>query len=132
MDSTSNLTDMDAFGAGTGTSKLPNSSSPTPATNKHIRPAASDNDIQSKVSSGTKCTRLDNVTTNSSDGSAPPKEKKIPQFTVGYVSGGKPKAADYKDIVQALLRAMHEYESCIVSVSPYPDLANQSKWAKIC
>ena len=27
---------------------------------------------------------------------------------------------------------MNEYESCIVGVSPYPNLANQSKWAKIC
>ena len=134
MDSTSNLTDMDTFGAGTGTSKLPNSSSPaTPATNKRIRPAASDDDIQSKLSSGAKCARLDNVNINSSDGSAPPKEKKVPQFAVGYVSGGKPKAADYEDVVQALLlHAMHEYESCIVGVSPYPDSANQSKWAKIC
>jgi hypothetical protein len=61
------------------------------------------------------------------------KTSKILQFAVGYVSGGKPKAADYKDDMQALLlRAMHEYESRIVSVSPYPDLANQSKWAKIC
>ena len=76
MDSTSNLTDMDTFGAGTGTSELPNSSSPaTPATNKRIRPAASDDDIQSKLSSGAKRTRLDNVNINSSDGSAPLKEK---------------------------------------------------------
>jgi hypothetical protein len=82
MDSASNLTNMDTFGAGTGTSELLNSSSPaTPATNKCIRPAASDDDIQSKVSSGAKCTRLDNVNINSSDGSAPPKEKKILQFT---------------------------------------------------
>ncbi|KAF8236070.1 hypothetical protein L208DRAFT_1204063, partial [Tricholoma matsutake] len=45
----------------------------------------------------------------------------------------KPKAADYEDVVQALLlHAMHEYESHIVGVSPYPDSANQSKWAKIC
>ncbi|KAF8239563.1 hypothetical protein L208DRAFT_1468787, partial [Tricholoma matsutake] len=49
------------------------------------------------------------------------------------VNGGKPKAADYEDIVQALLlHAMHEYESCVVGISSYPDLANQSKWAKIC
>jgi hypothetical protein len=112
-------TDMDTFGAGSGTSEFPNSSNPaTPATNKHVRPAASDDDNQSKSSSGSKHARVDNVSSSSSDGSAPLKEKKILQFAVGYVNGGKPKAADYKDVVQALLLcAMHEYESCIVSVS---------------
>ena len=61
------------------------------------------------------------------------KKKKVLQFAVGYVSGGKPKAADYEDVVQALLlRAMHEYESRIVGVSPYPDSTIQSKWTKIC
>ena len=52
---------------------------------------------------------------------------------MGYVSGGKPKAADYEDVVQALLlHAMHEYGSRIVGVSPYPDSTIQSKWTKIC
>lgn len=134
MDGTSNFTDMDTFGAGSGTSEFPNSSNPaTPATNKRVRPAASDDDNQSESSSGSKRAWLDNVLSDSPDGSAPPKEKKIPQFAVGYVNGGKPKAADYEGVVQALLlRAMHEYESHIVGVSHYPDSANQSKWAKIC
>ena len=134
MDGTSIFTDTDTFGTGTGTSEFPHSSNPaTPATNKHVRPAASNDDIQSEASSGTKRARLDNVSSSSSDGSAPLKEKKILQFAVGYVNGGKPKAADYEDVVQALLlRAMHEYESRIIGVSPYPDSANQSKWAKIC
>ncbi|KAF8234205.1 hypothetical protein L208DRAFT_1054535, partial [Tricholoma matsutake] len=44
----------------------------------------------------------------------------------------KPKAADYEDVLQALLLpAMHD-ESHIVGIGPYTDLANQSKWAKIC
>ncbi|KAF8219802.1 hypothetical protein L208DRAFT_1337754 [Tricholoma matsutake] len=125
---------MDTFGAGSSTLEFPNYSNPaTPATNKCVRPAASDDDNQSESSSGSKCAWLDNVSSDSPDGSAPPKEKKIPQFAVGYVNGGKPKAADYEDVVQALLlHAMHEYESHIVGVSHYPDSANQSKWAKIC
>ena len=118
-----NFTDTDAFGIGTGTSEFPNSSNPvTPVTNKHVRLAASNDDIQSEASSDTKCARLGNVSFNSSD-------KKIAQFAVGYVNGGKPKAADYKNVMQALLlHAMHEYKSHIV----YPDSAIQSKWAKIC
>jgi hypothetical protein len=130
---TGTFTNTDTIGTGTSTSEFPNSSSPatpSPATSKHVR-TASDDDIQSEVSSG-KRARLDNVTSNSLDGPAPPKETKIPQFAVGYISGGKPKTADYEDVVQALLRAMHEYESRIVGVSPYPDSANQSKWANIC
>ena len=111
MDGTNNNTDtgMDTFDAENSTSEFPNtfgsSSSATPATSKRVR-AASDED-----SSGTKRARLDNDTSNRDNDTTPnlnvPKEKKIPQFAVGYVSGGKPKAADYEDIVQALLlRAM--------------------------
>ena len=143
-DGTNDVTDMDIFGAGTGSSEFPqaNASSPaTPVTSKRV--AASE-----EASSGTKRARLDDVTSNSINGSTTthngstptqnsstptPKEKKIPQFAVGYVGGGKPKAADYEDVVQALLlRAMHEYESRIVGVKPYPDSATQSKWTKIC
>jgi hypothetical protein len=100
MDGTSNFTDMDTFGARSSTSEFPNSSNPaTPATNKHGRPAASDDDNQSKSSSGSKRARVDNVFSGSSDGSASPKEKKIPQFAVEYVNGGKPKAADYENVM---------------------------------
>ena len=130
MDGTNNNTDTDAFGAGPSTSDLPNTSSfAIPVTSKRVR-VASDED-----SSGTKHARLDNVNSNSGDDTTPStsKEKKVPQFAVGYVSGGKPKAADYEDVVQALLlHAMHEYESRIVGVSPYPDSTIQSKWTKIC
>ena len=134
MDGTNNNMDTDTFGAGTSISEFPNtSSSATPITSKRVR-AAGDED-----SSRTKRARLDNVISNSSDDTtgagtlSAPKEKKIPQFAVGYVSGGKPKVADYEDVVQALLlRAMHEYESRIVGVSPYPDSAIQSKWVKVC
>lgn len=57
----------------------------------------------------------------------------MPQFVVGYVTGGKPKVGDYESVIQALLlRAMHEYECCIVGLNPYPDSAKQSKWSKIC
>lgn len=128
------FTDTDTFGAeaGTGSSEFPNTSSlATPVTSKRVRTASDEE------SSGTKRARLDDDTSNSINGSAPtqsrPKEKKIPQFAMGYVGGGKPKAADYEDVIQALLlRAMHEYESNIVGVNPYPDSANQSKWTKIC
>jgi hypothetical protein len=133
----------DAFDAGTDSSEFPNTSSLTTAvSSKRVRAASEE------TSSGTKRARLDDGTSNSINGStrtqshpkdgstptqSPPKEKKIPQFAVGYVSGVKPKAADYEDVVQALLlRAMHEYESRIVGVNPYPDSANQSKWTKIC
>jgi hypothetical protein len=129
MDGTNNNMDTDTFGAGTSTSDFPNtSSSATPVTSKRLRASTgSDED-----SSGTKRARLDNVISNSGDDTTP-KEKKVPQFAEGYVSGGKPKTADYEDVVQALLlRAMHEYESRIVGVNPYPDSANQSKWTKIC
>ena len=134
-------TDMDAFGPGTNSSEfdmhlVPNTSShATPATTKRVRAA------NEEASSGTKRARLDSddVSSNSINGSTPsqpeahPTEKKTPQFTVGYVSGGKPKAADYEDVVQALLlRAMHEYESRIVGVNPYPDSAIQGRWTKIC
>ena len=105
-------TDTDTFSAGPSTSDLPNTSSfAIPVTSKRVR-VASDED-----SSGTKHARLDNVNSNSGDDTTPStsKEKKVPQFAVGYVSGGKPKAADYEDVVQALLLcAMHEYESHIV------------------
>src|ERR1700678_370424 len=78
MDGTSNFTDTDTFGAGSGTFEVPNSSNPAaPATNKHVRPAASDDDNQSESSSGSKCARVNNVFSSSSDGSASPKEKKI-------------------------------------------------------
>ena len=102
-----------------------------------MRTASDDDHTHSEASLGTKRAKLDNVTSNSSDGSTTSpscsKEKKVPQFAVGYVNSGKPKAADYEDDVQALLlHAMHEYKSCIVGVSPYPNSANQSKWAKIC
>jgi hypothetical protein len=141
MDGTSNNMDTDTFRAGTSTSEFPNtfsfaisvpntSSFATPVTSKRVR-AASDEDA-----SGTKLARLDNTIRVSNSGDhddTTPKEKKVPQFAVGYVSGGKPKAADYEDVVQALLlRAMHEYESRIVGVNPYPDSENQSKWTKIC
>ena len=133
MDGTHNDTDMDTFDAGTSSSEFPNtSSSATPVTSKRVRAAAAAGDEES---SGTKRPRLDNVTSNSSDDTTPStlKEKKVLQFAVGYVSGGKPKAADYEDVIQALLlRAMHEYESRIVGVSPYPDSAIQSKWTKMC
>jgi hypothetical protein len=135
-------TDMDPFGAGTGSSEIPQAgpaATPVPSSSKR---AASE-----EASSGTKRARLDDVITintstltNTSTNiptntptQSPPKEKKNPQFAVGYVSGGKPKAADYEDVVQALLlRAMHEYESRIVGINAYPDSANQSKWTKIC
>lgn len=126
------MEDTATFGAETGSSEFPNTSSlATPVTSKRVRAASEE------ASSGTKRARLDDITSNSTNGStptqSPPKEKKIPQFAVGYVSGGKPKAADYEDVVQALLlRAMHEYESRIVGINPYPDSANQSKWTKIC
>jgi len=85
---------------------------------------------RTKHPKGVKRARSDNVASYSSDSSAPPK---VPQFAVGYVSGGKAKAADYEDVVQALLlRAMHEYESRIVGVGPYPASATQGKWAKSC
>jgi len=132
MDDTSNFTDTNTFGVGSGTSEISRSTSPATQTiskrvRRLLRPPASE------ASSGAKRARLDNVTSDSSHNSAPPKEKKTPQFAVGYVNRGKPKAADYEDVVQALLlRAIHEYESRIVGVSPYPDSANQSKWAKIC
>ena len=129
--------DSDTFGGGTSL-VFPNSSGPaTPVTSKCVRTASDDDHTHSEASSGTKCAKLDNVTSNSSDGSTTSpshsKEKKVLQFAVGYVNSGKPKAADYEDVVQALLlRAMHDYKSCIVGVSPYPNSANQSKWAKIC
>ena len=128
MDKTNNNTDTDALGARPSTSDLPNTSSfAIPVTSKRVR-VASDED-----SSGTKHARLDNVTSNSDTTPSTSKEKKVLQFAVGYVTGGKPKAADYEDVVQALLlRAMHEYESRIVGISPYPDSALQSKWTKIC
>lgn len=151
MDVTNNITDPDTFGAGTQGSDFPNSHtdrdafstgtahsdfsknsrSATPVASKRVRA------VSEEASPGMKRARLDNGTSNSKKGSTsssgPPKEKKKPEFAVGYVSGGKPKAADYEDVVQALLlRAMHEYESRIVGVTPYPDSANQSKWTKIC
>ena len=128
--------DSDTFGGRTSL-VFPNSSGPaTPITSKRVRTASDNDHTHSEASSGTKRAK-NNVTSNSSDGSTTSlsrsKEKKVPQFAVGYVNSGKPKAADYEYIVQApLLRAMHEYESHIVGVSPYPNSANQSKWAKIC
>jgi hypothetical protein len=134
-DGTNNFTDhFTDHGAGTSSSVPNNPRSFAPAA---LVPSKRGNALQNEVSSGSKRAKLDNITSKSrpSDISTPvpPKEKKVAQFAVGYASGGKPKTADYEDVVQALLiHAMHEYESRIVGISPYPDSAIQSKWAKIC
>ncbi|KAJ6508169.1 hypothetical protein C8R45DRAFT_436900 [Mycena sanguinolenta] len=48
-------------------------------------------------------------------------------------SKGKPKAADYEAVVQALLlRAMQEYAARIVAIYAFPDIGLQATWAKEC
>ncbi len=43
----------------------------------------------------------------------------------------KPKASDYKDVVQALIfRAASEYECLVATECAFPDTAMRNKWAK--
>ena len=69
---------------------FPNSSGPaTPVTSKCVRTASDNDHTHSEASLGTKCAKLDNVTSNSSDGSTTSpsrsKEKKVLQFAVVIV-----------------------------------------------
>ncbi|KAJ7237107.1 hypothetical protein C8J57DRAFT_1247350 [Mycena rebaudengoi] len=69
---------------------------------------------------------------------APPSSTKRPppldaKFRQGFVAGGKPKAADYEDIIQALLlRAMAEYSANILSTDAFPPIGIQLDWAARC
>jgi Domain of unknown function (DUF6532) len=57
----------------------------------------------------------------------------VPQFRDGYVSGGRPKASDYEDVVHALLlRTMREYECLISTKDAFPDHQQQGQWARDC
>jgi hypothetical protein len=57
--------------------------------------------------------------------------KKSPAFREGVVvNPKKPKAADYEDIVQALIiRAAFEYEALVSTKNSFPDTALRHKWA---
>jgi hypothetical protein len=61
-------------------------------------------------------------------------ELKVPAYRSGAeISDKKPKAADYEDIVNALIvRAAAEYESLISTKDAFPDTATRNKWAKKC
>jgi hypothetical protein len=61
-------------------------------------------------------------------------ELKVPAYRSGAeISDKKPKAADYEDIVNALIvRAASEYESLISTKDAFPDTATRNKWAKKC
>ncbi|KAJ7263771.1 hypothetical protein C8J57DRAFT_1626051 [Mycena rebaudengoi] len=53
------------------------------------------------------------------------------KFADNFKAGSRPKAADYEDIVQALLiRAMAEYSVYILTVYAFPDTDMQKKWIK--
>jgi hypothetical protein len=56
---------------------------------------------------------------------------KTPAFRTGIVvNPKKPKAADYEDVVQALiLRAAFEYEALVSTKNAFPDTALRHKWA---
>jgi hypothetical protein len=61
-------------------------------------------------------------------------ELKVPAYRSGAeISEKKPKAADYEDIVNALIvRAASEYEALISTKNSFPDTATRNKWAKKC
>ena len=91
MDDTNNhdFIDSDTFGGGTS-SVFPNSSGPaTPVASKCVRTASDDDHTHSEASSGTKHAKLDNVTSNSSDGSTTSpshsKEKKFHSLLWGML-----------------------------------------------
>jgi hypothetical protein len=55
------------------------------------------------------------------------------KFADNFKAGSRPKAADYEDIVQALLiRAMAEYSVYILTVYAFPDTDMQKKWVREC
>ena len=62
------------------------------------------------------------------------REIKVPAYRSGAeISEKKPKAADYEDIVNALIvRAATEYESLISTKDAFPNTATRNKWAKKC
>ena len=61
-------------------------------------------------------------------------ELKVPAYCSGAeISDKKPKAADYEDIVNALIvQAASEYESLMSTKDTFPDTATRNKWAKKC
>lgn len=60
-----------------------------------------------------------------------PNNAKIPAFRDGVVvNPKKPKAADYEEVVQALIiRAAFEYEALVSTKNSFPDTALRHKWA---
>lgn len=67
------------------------------------------------------------------DAPAPKKSKsQIPKFRNGAeIDPRKPKAADFDDVVQALiLRSAFEYEALISTNNSFPETATRIKWAK--
>ncbi|KAF7372732.1 hypothetical protein MSAN_00478500 [Mycena sanguinolenta] len=76
-------------------------------------------------------------TSNDTPPAAPPakRHRREAQFADTYKAGnkGKPKAADYEAVVQALLlRAMQEYSLRIIILDTFPDIGTQATRAKEC
>ncbi|KAF7353285.1 hypothetical protein MSAN_01516500 [Mycena sanguinolenta] len=124
------------------------SDSPTPST---IHPSSegampSDMDVDAPEAGAERDSHTHGTTppaasrkrTSDNTSSPPPLAKRHrhePQFTDTYKAGskGKPKAADYEAVVQALLlRAMQEYSARVIILNAFPDIGLQTTWAKEC
>jgi hypothetical protein len=59
--------------------------------------------------------------------------KSVAKFQPGAVIGKRPKAADYEEVVAALLvRAMFDYEGLVSTHDAFPDLSLRRKWTLQC
>ncbi len=59
--------------------------------------------------------------------------KSVAKFQQGVVIGKRPKAADYEEVVAALLvRAMFDYEGLVSTHDAFPDLSLRRQWTLRC
>jgi hypothetical protein len=59
--------------------------------------------------------------------------KSVAKFQQGVVIGKRPKAADYEEVVAALLvRAMFDYEGLVSTYDAFPDLSLRRQWTLRC
>lgn len=68
---------------------------------------------------------------SATDSSEPAVHMKVPVFHAGViVNPKKPKAADYEEVISALIiRAAFEYEALVSTKDSFPDTALYHKWA---